>query len=86
MQRVERRETHASIIFLAGALAYKLKRAVRYPYLDYSSAALRRRFCEAELEVNRRTAPDIYRRVVPVVRLAGGGLALGGDTELRSTG
>ena len=50
--------------------AYKLKRSVRFPYLDYSTAALRRRFCEAEVEVNRRTAPDLYHGVVPVVRTA----------------
>lgn len=75
---VERRETHASIIFLAGSAAYKLKRSVRFPYLDYSSAELRRRFCEAEVQVNRRTAPDLYRGVVPVVRREDGELALGG--------
>ena len=46
---VERLETHASIIFLAGPSAYKLKRAVRFPYLDYSTAERRRRFCEAEV-------------------------------------
>ena len=81
VDRVDRRETHASIIFLAGTRAFKLKRSVRYPYLDYSSAALRRKYCEAELEVNRRTAPDIYYRVVPVVRTRAGSLALGGDDE-----
>ena len=68
VSRVERCETHASIIFLTDSTAYKLKRAVRFPYLDYSSADLRRRFCEAEVQVNRRTAPDLYRGVVAVVR------------------
>ena len=76
---VERLETHASIIFLAGPSAYKLKRAVRFPYLDYSSAERRRQFCEAEVAVNRRTAPDLYRGVIAVVRDAAGGLALGGE-------
>lgn len=79
--RVERIETHISVVFLAGERALKLKRAVRFPYLDFSTAALRRRFCEAEVETNRRTAPELYLGVVPVVRTAAGGLGLGGDGE-----
>jgi aminoglycoside phosphotransferase family enzyme len=79
VREVERLETHASIIFLAGSSAYKLKRAVRFPYLDYSTAERRRRFCEAEVEVNRRAAPELYRGVLPIVRAPGGGLVLGGD-------
>ena len=75
---VERCETHASIIFLTDSTAYKLKRAVRFPYLDYSTPERRRRFCEAEVQVNRRTAPDLYRGVVVVVRREDGALALGG--------
>ena len=55
----ERIETHASIVFLAGARAFKLKRAVRYSYLDYSTPERRRAACEAELAVNRRTAPAL---------------------------
>jgi uncharacterized protein len=79
VREVERLETHASIIFLAGSSAYKLKRAVRFPYLDYSTADQRRRFCEVEVEVNRRTAPELYRGVIPIVRTSGGGFALGAD-------
>jgi aminoglycoside phosphotransferase family enzyme/predicted kinase len=79
VSRVERCETHASIIFLTDSTAYKLKRSVRFPYLDYSSADLRRRFCETEVQVNRRTAPDLYRGVVAVVREEGGSLELGGS-------
>jgi aminoglycoside phosphotransferase family enzyme len=78
VQDVERCETHASIIFLAGRSAYKLKRAVRFPYLDYSTADRRRRYCEAEVEVNRRTAPELYRGVMPIVRAPDRGLVLGG--------
>lgn len=78
---VERRETHASVVFLVGDHAFKLKRAVRYPYLDYSTADRRRHFCEAELAINQRTAPDVYRRILPVVRLADGGLALDGEGD-----
>ena len=75
---VERIDTHASIVFLAGDRAWKLKRAVRYAYLDYSTAARRRAMCEAEVRVNRRTAPALYRGVTPVTRQTDGGLAIGG--------
>jgi len=75
---VEKIETHASIVFLSGRQAWKLKRAVRYDYLDFSTADRRRAMCEAELRLNQRTAPSLYRRVVAVTREAGGGLALGG--------
>jgi aminoglycoside phosphotransferase family enzyme/predicted kinase len=75
---VETIETHASIVFLSGSHALKLKRAVRYDYLDFSTVERRQVMCEAELRINRRTAPALYRRVVAVTRVAGGGLALGG--------
>ena len=67
---VERAETHGAIVFLAGERAYKLKRAVKYPYLDYSTPELRRQASFAELEVNRRAAPEIYLAVQAVVRRA----------------
>jgi uncharacterized protein len=57
IERVDIIETHVSLVFLAGERAYKLKRAVKYPYLDFSTAEHRRRACEAELALNRRTAP-----------------------------
>lgn len=74
-------ETHVSVIFLAGERVYKLKRAVVFPYLDFSTPERRRRFCEAEVAFNRRTAPAIYLGVVPVTRTEDGGLALGGDGQ-----
>jgi len=57
---VDRIETHCSIVFLAADRAYKLKRAIRYASLDYTTNALRRRACESEFLLNRRTAPEIY--------------------------
>jgi len=75
---VERVETHASIVFLVGTRAYKMKRAVRYDYLDFSTVARRKAMCEAELRINRRVAPQLYRDVIAVTRAAGGTLALGG--------
>ncbi len=78
---VERRETHISIVFLAGQSAYKMKRAVAYPYLDFSTLERRRDLCEREVSINSRTAPEIYRGIVPVTRNQNGELALGGDGE-----
>jgi len=78
---VEVIETHISDVFLVGDRVFKLKRAVTYPYLDFSTRALRRRYCEAEVAVNRRTAPDLYKGVVAVTRADDGGLALDGDGE-----
>jgi hypothetical protein len=60
IDRVYCLETHASLIFLAGDRAYKLKRAVKFPYLDFSTAEQRRAACAAELALNRRTAPSLY--------------------------
>ncbi|HYH19730.1 MAG TPA: AAA family ATPase [Azospirillum sp.] len=79
---VERVDTHGAVVFLAGDRALKLKRAVRFPYMDFSTAERRRAACEAELRLNRRTAPTLYRGVLPVVRTPGGVLALGGEGEV----
>jgi aminoglycoside phosphotransferase family enzyme/predicted kinase len=75
---VERIDTHGSIVFLAGTRAYKLKRAVLFDYLDFSTSDRRRALCEAEVRLNRRTAPSLYRGVVAVTRQADGSYALGG--------
>lgn len=79
-EAVVRHETHVSVVFLAGDRAYKLKRAVRFPFLDFRTLDQRRAACETEIAINRRTAPDIYRRVAAVTRaVSGGALALDGD-------
>lgn len=65
---VETIKTHASVVFLAGDRAFKLKRAVKYSYLDYSTPQLRRRACEAEVTLNRRTAPTLYLSTTPILR------------------
>ena len=75
---VTRIDTHAAAVFLAGERALKIKRAVRFPFLDYSTLEKRKGACEAELAVNRPFAPAIYRRVVAITREADGSLALGG--------
>jgi aminoglycoside phosphotransferase family enzyme/predicted kinase len=75
---IKRIDTHAAIIFLAGARVFKVKRAVRFPFLDYSTLARRRQACEAELRINRPLAAKIYRGVVPITRGPEGGLSLNG--------
>src|SRR5688572_32144896 len=57
---VERIDTHASVVFLAGDRAWKLKRAVQYDYMDFSTALRRRMCCEAEVRLNRLAAPTLY--------------------------
>lgn len=79
---VTRHETHISQVILAGQSAFKLKRALRLPYLDFSTAPIRLKLCEAELKLNRRTAPALYRRVLRVTRAANGGLEFGGPGAL----
>lgn len=59
-------ETHISWVLLADSLAYKLKKPVRLPFLDFTTLAARRRFCEEELRLNRRLAPSLYLDVVDV--------------------
>lgn len=79
--RAERHDTHISAIFLGGDLAWKLKRAVRLPYADFSTEPLRRAACARELALNRPHAPGIYRRVRAITRTADGGLEWDGPGE-----
>ena len=76
--RVEALETHMSWVFLTDAHAWKLKKPVRYSYLDFSTAEARRLDCEEEVRLNRRLAAEIYLGVVPLVNDAEGRLHLGG--------
>ena len=80
-RQVRRIDTHANIVFLAGDRALKVKRAVRFPFLDYSTLAKREVACASELEVNRAFAPELCRRVVPITRNSDGQFALDGDGE-----
>ncbi len=78
---VFRIDTHGAIVFLAEDTAYKIKRAVKFPYMDFSTLARRRQFCEREVTLNRRTAPDLYRGAVPITRQANGRLAIDSQGE-----
>jgi aminoglycoside phosphotransferase family enzyme/predicted kinase len=75
---VKRLDTHAASVFLAGSRALKVKRAVRFPFLDYSTLEKRRQACQAELAVNKPLASQIYGGVVPITRESDGSLALEG--------
>ncbi len=62
----ETRQTHISSLLLAGDDVFKFKKPVKLPFVDFSTVALRRHFCEEELRLNRRTAPQLYRGVVSI--------------------
>ncbi len=76
----KRIDTHGAVVFLAGADVYKVKRAVRFPFMDLSTLAKRKAACEAEIAVNKADAPDIYLGAVPIAR-DGDALKIGGDGE-----
>ncbi len=59
-------ETHISWVFLTGEYAYKVKKPIKLPFLDFSSLERRQHFCEEELRLNRRLAPQLYLAVVPI--------------------
>ncbi len=64
------RQTHISVVFLAGPYVYKIKKPVNLGYLDFTTLESRRHFCEEEVRLNRRLAPTVYLGVVPVTRTA----------------
>lgn len=76
---VEVIHTHAAIIFLAGQMAYKIKRPVRYTYLNFSTLEQRHSVLKRELELNKPAAPQIYRDLIPITENTAGTLILGGD-------
>jgi aminoglycoside phosphotransferase family enzyme len=75
---VECIETHMSWVFLTDVYVYKLKKPVRYEYLDFSTPALRRRNCEEEVRLNQRLAPDVYLGMIPLTQRPDGGVELDG--------
>src|SRR5277367_232029 len=75
---VERVDTANAVVFLAGADVYKVKRAVKFPFMDLSTLDKRRDACEEEIAVNQPLAPQIYRSALPIVR-QGKNFAVGGE-------
>ncbi|MDO8396941.1 MAG: hypothetical protein Q7T45_03905 [Bradyrhizobium sp.] len=77
-EQVVARETHMSWVFMAGDRVYKLKKPVRFAYLDFSTLERREVACRAEFLLNRRLARDVYLDVVPLTR-SPSGLAISGE-------
>jgi uncharacterized protein len=75
---VKRIDTHAAIVFLSGKRALKIKRAVKLPFLDFSTLERRKAACDAEFATNKSFAPEIYRRIVPITRELDGTLRIDG--------
>jgi uncharacterized protein len=82
VERVERFETHGNVVFLAGTEAFKIKRAVRFDYMDFSTLEKRRIACLREFEVNQRCGGDLYLGCVPIRRSSAGHLSFSGDGEI----
>lgn len=59
-------QTHISYVLLTGTYAYKIKKAVSLPFLDFSTLEFRKHYCDEELRINRRLAPELYVDVVPI--------------------
>ena len=82
-------DTHGAAVFLAGKNVYKVKRAVRFPFMDFSTLDKRRRACERELAVNKADAPGLYLGVVPIskdgfrLKFGGGGMIVEWAVHLR---
>src|SRR5476649_521307 len=75
---VHRIDTHAASVFLEGDRALKIKRAVRFPFLDYSTLEKRKAACDEEIRINRQFAPQIYHRVVAITQGKDGALEIDG--------
>ncbi len=67
VKKIEVRQTHISVVFLAGPFAYKIKKPVHFDFVDFTDLSARRHFCDLEIRLNRRLAPDVYLETVPIV-------------------
>ncbi len=77
----ERVETHISWVFLGPDQVYKIKKPVDFGFLDFTTVEARRQACQAEVDLNRRLAPDVYLGLLPVTRGPGGALQIGGEGD-----
>jgi aminoglycoside phosphotransferase family enzyme len=66
--KIELKQTHISFVFLTRNFVYKIKKAVNFGFLDFSTLEKRRVFCEKEVELNRRLCGDMYLEVVPITK------------------
>ena len=81
VEKLEMVQTHISIVLLTESFAYKIKKPVSFPFVDYSTLELREKFCRLEIDLNRRLAADVYLGVVPITR-EGTQLAVEGAGEI----
>lgn len=79
VSKVEKIETHGALVFLAGSHVIKIKKAVRFSYMDFSTLAKREEVCRREYEVNKSAAPQVYIGAVAITRDASGLLAIDGS-------
>lgn len=82
VDNVDVKETHMSWLFLAGDLVYKLKKPVKYAFLDFSTLRARQANCLEEVRLNRRLAHDVYHGVLAITLAAQGQLVLGGKGKV----
>ena len=82
VEQVERVETHGNLIFLAGGEAWKIKRAVRFAYMDFSTLEKRRAACMREVAVNRQFGSALYLGCVPITRSLSGKMSFGSDSDI----
>lgn len=75
-------QTHISYLFLAGAYVYKVKKAVDFGFLDFTSLEKRKRYCDEELRLNRRLAPDVYIEVAEISEDKDGNVTLGAGSNV----
>ncbi len=80
VERVEVRQTHLSVVFLTGSLAYKVRKPVQFDFVDFSTLERRLHDCREEVRLNARLAPDVYLGVLPICR-DGDGARVGGTGE-----
>jgi aminoglycoside phosphotransferase family enzyme len=83
--KVELVETHISWVLLTGEYAYKIKKPVDFGFLDFTTLAKRRHYCEEEVRLNRSWAPDLYLDVVPITLLDGNPCIAGEGTPIEYT-
>jgi aminoglycoside phosphotransferase family enzyme/predicted kinase len=81
-EHVDHIETHVSHVYLAGELVYKLKKSVKYDFLDFTTPQAREHACREEVRLNRRLAPDTYLGVLPLIRDTDGKFRLRGPGEI----
>ncbi|MEX0828552.1 MAG: AAA family ATPase [Haliea sp.] len=79
VKTVEEHETHGAMVFLAGDYAYKIKKAVKFSYMDFSTLEKRRQFCEREIAINQPAAPEIYIGLTAITEETDGSLAFDGN-------